>query len=130
MDGSAGMQYSRALKALSDVTRIQILEFLTEGEHCVTDLVERLAVDQPKVSHHLGILRGAGVIRSRRDGRHIRYSLRPTAHRRVAGPTGEETDIFQILPDLSVCIRFSRQVKETVLPPPPPSDEPLESGAV
>lgn len=96
---------SRSLKALCDVNRIRILEILVKGEFCVSELVEQLAIDQPKVSHHLAILRSAGIIRSRRDGRHINYSIRPSVHRRVE--TAEEsTDIFD-LGELTVTFRFS-----------------------
>ncbi len=95
---------SRGLKALSDVNRIRILEILVKGEHCVTDLVEQLGIDQPKVSHHLAILRSASIIRSRRDGRHINYSIRPAIHRRSTTPGGSE-DVFD-LGDIAVTFRF------------------------
>jgi ArsR family transcriptional regulator len=95
---------SRSLKALCDVNRIRILEILVKGEFCVSELVEQLAIDQPKVSHHLAILRSAGIIRSRRDGRHINYSIRPTVYRRVENPEGA-TDVFD-LGELTVTFRF------------------------
>ena len=98
---------SRSLKALCDANRIRILEILSTGEHCVSELVERLAIDQPKVSHHLAILRAAGIVRSRREGRHINYSLRPAIHRRVDAPEGL-TDVFD-LGEISVCFRFTRE---------------------
>ena len=95
---------SRSLKALCDVNRIRILEILVKGEFCVSELVEQLAIDQPKVSHHLAILRSAGIIRSRRDGRHINYSIRPTVYRRVENTEGA-TDVFD-LGELTVTFRF------------------------
>ena len=98
---------SRSLKALCDANRIRILEILSTGEHCVSELVERLAIDQPKVSHHLAILRAAGIVRSRRDGRHINYSLRPAIHRRLEGPDGL-TDVFD-LGEITVSFRFARE---------------------
>jgi DNA-binding transcriptional ArsR family regulator len=98
---------SRSLKALCDANRIRILEILSTGEHCVSDLVDRLAIDQPKVSHHLAILRAAAIVRSRRDGRHINYSLRPQVHRRVESPEGV-TDVFD-LGEISVTFRFGRE---------------------
>jgi len=97
---------SAGLKALCDANRIRILEILVGGEFCVSDLVQRLGVDQPKVSHHLGILRAAAIIRSRRDGRHINYSVRPGVHRRQETPQGI-MDVFD-LGDLSVSFRFRR----------------------
>ena len=95
---------SRSLKALCDVNRIRILEILVKGEFCVSELVEQLAIDQPKVSHHLAILRSAGIIRSRRDGRHINYSIRPTVYSRMENPDGA-TDVFD-LGELTVTFRF------------------------
>ena len=97
-------QISRSLKALCDVNRIRILEILVKGEFCVSELVEQLQIDQPKVSHHLAILRSAGIIRSRRDGRHINYSIRPTVYSRMENPEGA-TDVFD-LGELTVTFRF------------------------
>lgn len=117
MDSGQAARMSRALKAVSDENRIRILSVLVTGEHCVTDLVNHLAIDQPKVSHHLAILRGAGVIRSRRDGRHINYSVRPMVHKREHGADGA-TDVFD-LGDLSVCFRFTSEAPavRTVMAP-------------
>ena len=100
---------SRSLKALCDVNRIRILEILVKGEFCVSELVEQLAIDQPKVSHHLAILRSAGIIRSRRDGRHINYSIRPTVYRRMENGEGT-TDVFD-LGELTVTFRFGNAVR-------------------
>jgi ArsR family transcriptional regulator len=96
---------SAGLKALCDPNRIRILEILVTGEHCVSHLVERLAIDQPKVSHHLGILRGASIIRSRRDGRRINYSVKPGVHLRQETAAGV-LDVFDLGP-LSVSFRFA-----------------------
>ena len=101
MDTVQATKMSQALKSISDVNRIRILQILSTGEFCVTDLVERLQIDQPKVSHHLAILRVAGVIRARRDGRHINYSLKPTVHH----SKGPQDEVFD-LGCLSVSFRF------------------------
>lgn len=106
MDMLQANNMSRSLKALCDVNRIRILEILVRGEFCVTELVEQLGIDQPKVSHHLAILRSAQIIRSRRDGRHINYSIRPTVHERTEGDQGP-VDVFN-LGELSVSFRFER----------------------
>jgi ArsR family transcriptional regulator len=104
MDVQQASRAARHLKAVSDPNRIRILSILVEGEFCVTDLVERLAIDQPKVSHHLAILRSAGIIRCRRDGRHVNYSLVPQIHRRVTEGAGAR-DVFD-LGVLEVAFRF------------------------
>ncbi|MBN1220963.1 MAG: winged helix-turn-helix transcriptional regulator [Anaerolineae bacterium] len=61
-------------KALSDETRQRILEILqTQGETCVSDLVGVFNVSQPTISHHLGFLKQAGLVTTRRDGKQIYY---------------------------------------------------------
>ena len=63
-------------KLLSDETRLRILLYLMqEGELHVTALCERLGQSQPAVSHHLALLRVAGLIEARRDGKHNYYSI-------------------------------------------------------
>lgn len=61
-------------KALSDETRQRILQILqTEGEKCVSDLVDAFNVSQPTISHHLNFLRQANLVTSRREGKQIYY---------------------------------------------------------
>ena len=67
----------QVFKLLSDETRLRILMFLArEGELHVTALCDRLGQSQPAVSHHLALLRVAGLIEARRDGKHNFYSVR------------------------------------------------------
>lgn len=61
-------------KALGDETRQRILEILqSEGEKCVSDLVDAFNVSQPTISHHLNFLRQANLVTSRREGKQIYY---------------------------------------------------------
>ncbi len=76
MSGSFPMD--RMFKAFADETRLRLLHLLTRGELCVCDLVETLRLPQPKVSRHLAYLRGAGLVRVRKDGLWKRYSLAET----------------------------------------------------
>lgn len=62
-------------KALSDETRLRILKLLEHGELCVCDIVAALNMVQPKVSFHLGVLKEAALIRDRKQGRWIHYSI-------------------------------------------------------
>lgn len=67
-------------QALSDPTRLRILNLLASGEICVCYFVAILGEPQPKVSRHLAYLRKAGLAAARRDGKWIHYSLaRPEA---------------------------------------------------
>ena len=64
-------------QALSDRTRLRLLNLLSGGELCVCYLVEILGDSQPKISRHLGYLRRAGVVAARREGKWIHYRLVP-----------------------------------------------------
>jgi DNA-binding transcriptional ArsR family regulator len=66
-----------AYAALSEPHRRQILDVLRGGERPVGDLVERLDLTQPGVSKHLRVLREAGLVAVRTDGRRRLYALRP-----------------------------------------------------
>ncbi|MEW6066966.1 MAG: metalloregulator ArsR/SmtB family transcription factor [Nitrospirota bacterium] len=62
-------------KALSDETRLRILKLLEDGELCVCDIVAALDMIQPKISFHLGVLKEAGLIKDRKQGKWIHYRL-------------------------------------------------------
>ncbi len=62
-------------KALSDETRLRTLKLLQDGELCVCEIVAALDMVQPKVSFHLKILKDSGLIRDRRQGKWIHYSI-------------------------------------------------------
>jgi ArsR family transcriptional regulator len=62
-------------KALCDGTRQRILEMLREREMYVSEIAEAFNLSQPSISHHLGILRQAQVVRSRKEGKQVFYSL-------------------------------------------------------
>lgn len=64
-----------ALKLLANEDRLLLLCQLSQGEMCVGDLEERLAIRQPTLSQQLGVLRGEGVVATRRDGKHIYYRI-------------------------------------------------------
>jgi DNA-binding transcriptional ArsR family regulator len=65
-----------AYAALAQPSRRQILDLLRAGERSVNDLVSHLKLSQPGVSKHLRVLREAGLVRVRRQGRQRWYSLR------------------------------------------------------
>ncbi|PYN05810.1 MAG: transcriptional regulator [Candidatus Rokuibacteriota bacterium] len=65
--------------ALADPTRLGIIEQLRGGEQCVCDLTDLLDTGQSRLSFHLKTLKDAGLLRDRRQGRWIYYSLEPDA---------------------------------------------------
>lgn len=67
-------------RALSDRTRLRILQMLRGGELCVCHIVDILAVPQPKASRHLAYLRKAGLVRVRKEGLWSYYRLAPAGN--------------------------------------------------
>ena len=65
--------------ALSDATRLSILEMLRDGEQCVCDLQAHLDAAQSRLSFHLRVLREAGLVVDRKEGRWSYYSIVPDA---------------------------------------------------
>src|SRR5215216_2526117 len=61
------------LKALADPTRLRIISYLAQRELCVCDLEELLGISQSMTSHHLGVLRRAGLLLARREDRDARW---------------------------------------------------------
>ncbi len=66
---------AKVFKALSDPVRIDILDFLREGEKCVCEIIPHVKLIQPVVSRHLKILKESGMIRGRKDGNKRLYSI-------------------------------------------------------
>jgi ArsR family transcriptional regulator len=72
-------QAQRWFHALSDETRLQLLELLRDGEQCVCDLTGALDAAQSRLSFHLKTLKDAGLVTDRRQGRWVYYALNPEA---------------------------------------------------
>jgi ArsR family transcriptional regulator, arsenate/arsenite/antimonite-responsive transcriptional repressor len=66
---------ARRFHALSDETRLEIVRLLSGGERCVCDLTDALGAAQSRLSFHLKVLRQAGIVRARREGRWVYYAL-------------------------------------------------------
>jgi ArsR family transcriptional regulator, arsenate/arsenite/antimonite-responsive transcriptional repressor len=72
-------QAATLFHALSDETRLVLLERLRGGEHCVCELTDLMKAAQSRLSFHLKVLKDAGLIQDRRDGRWMYYSINPEA---------------------------------------------------
>ena len=68
---------ARLFHALSDPTRVEILERLRSGERCVCELTDVLDAAQSRLSFHLKTLREAGLVADRKEGRWVYYTLVP-----------------------------------------------------
>ena len=76
---------ARFFKGLGDPARLRTLEFLQGGERSVGEIVDHLGLPQNAVSMHLGCLRWCGYVRTRREGRHVFYSLGDSRVTEVVG---------------------------------------------
>jgi DNA-binding transcriptional ArsR family regulator len=66
---------ARFFRALSDPTRLGLLEFILRGERTSAQCVEHAGISQPRVSVHLSCLADCGYVTARRDGKKLRYSV-------------------------------------------------------
>jgi DNA-binding transcriptional ArsR family regulator len=83
-EGDGVKNLAQVMRLLCEETRLRILFTLAEGERDVTGLWAPMGLPQATVSHHLTFLRLAGLVSTRREGKHIHYRLGPGA--KVAGP--------------------------------------------
>ena len=71
-------------RALANPTRRRILELLTESDRTAGELADQFPVAFASVSHHLGVLKAAGLVATEREGQFIRYRLNTTVFQEVA----------------------------------------------
>lgn len=62
-------------KIFSDYTRLRIIDLLTSGEYCVQDISDTLETSQSAISHQLKLLRDLNVVKTRKQGKQVFYSL-------------------------------------------------------
>ena len=75
LDTETAGRVAELFKALSDPTRVRIIGLLAHSELCVGDLARLLNMTQPAVSHQLRVLRHLNIVRGRKEGRHVYYTL-------------------------------------------------------
>lgn len=80
MLGGNSMEYPYAdyvpvIKAMSDETRLKIIDMLSCGEMCACDILEELSISQSTLSYHMKILAESGLVNAVRDGAWMRYTL-------------------------------------------------------
>jgi ArsR family transcriptional regulator len=92
----------RLFAALADPTRLAIVRELAAQEVCACDLTSCCDVRQPTVSHHLKVLREAGVVEAERRGTWIWYRLAPAAADRLRSLAGELSGTPQLIPASSL----------------------------
>ncbi|WP_414153175.1 ArsR/SmtB family transcription factor [Pectinatus frisingensis] len=75
LDNATTVRLSETFKLLGDPTRIKILTILSNDEMCVCDIAATLQMGQSAISHQLRLLRGARLVKFRREGKEAWYSL-------------------------------------------------------
>ncbi|MDX2544935.1 ArsR/SmtB family transcription factor [Streptomyces sp. WI04-05B] len=88
LDEEAAASLARMFKALSDPVRLRLLSMIAShagGEACVCDLTGPFDVSQPTISHHLKVLREAGLVGSERRGTWVYYWIQPAALNQLSG---------------------------------------------
>jgi ArsR family transcriptional regulator len=73
--GSKSLPLDGLFAALADATRLRLLNLMAGREVCVCHFVEILGQSQPKISRHLASLRKAGIVKARREGKWMHYSI-------------------------------------------------------
>ena len=96
----------KAMKALSDETRLRIMKVLLERECCVCEIMQALDISQSRASRNLGILQDAGFLKARRDGFWIVYSIDWQAANRYA------TSLTKLLKDSPISNEILEKDKE------------------
>jgi DNA-binding transcriptional ArsR family regulator len=71
-------------KALNDATRRDILELLKDGDKTAGEIAERFYISKPSISHHLDLLKQAGLVEAEKQGQFIYYSLNTTVVDEIA----------------------------------------------
>jgi DNA-binding transcriptional ArsR family regulator len=72
------MLFSKISKAFSDDNRLKIIKYLSEGQKNVTQVADRLNVEENLASHHLRILAGLGFLKNEKKGREVFYKINDT----------------------------------------------------
>jgi ArsR family transcriptional regulator len=72
------MMLEKVARALSDKNRLKIIQFLSEGQRNVTDVADRLNVEENLASHHLRVLCSLGFLKNDKKGREVFYKINET----------------------------------------------------
>ena len=92
LDEDELIEMAELFKMFGDSTRIKILSLLFEGEKCVQEITEASGSSQSAVSHQLRLLKQARLVRSRRNGRQICYSLADDHVKTILGMAKEHLE--------------------------------------
>ena len=92
LDEDELIEMAELFKMFGDSTRIKILSVLFEGEKCVQQITEATGTSQPAVSHQLRLLKQARLVRCRRNGKQVCYSLADDHVKTILGMAKEHLE--------------------------------------
>ncbi len=103
LDGDMLSAKASFFKAVGNPTRLTIMEELRrKGELTVSDIVQRLDRDQGRVSHHLACLRNCGLVKTRREGKQVYYSL--NGEKRISSILSDvDEHVKEVLTNILTC---------------------------
>lgn len=114
-------EFIKPFKALSDETRLRILNILVQKECCVCEVMQVLNISQSRASRNLGILEEAGFLKSHREGAWVHYALRNDTARSfavtLAKITGEFADRDALFRKDRMMLRKARRIGQCVEKP-------------
>lgn len=85
--------YIKFLRALASEERLAIIQKLLENEMCVSEVEKNFYMEQSTASHHLNILKKAGIASSKRNGKQMIYTIIPESFREMYNKFLEELDV-------------------------------------
>jgi DNA-binding transcriptional ArsR family regulator len=97
---------SKLFRGFADSTRLSILECLRQGEKTVTDISNETNQSQSNISNHLACLLGCGLVKNRRDGKKIYYSLRDEKVQAIL-ENGDRL-LLEVAESVLKCTRYER----------------------
>lgn len=109
-DFAEARRVAAVLAALAEPTRLRVIWHLTKGPDHVGAIAEAVGIKMVNISHHLGVMRTAGVLEDEKEGRNVIYKLNPAVF--AAGATPDELGVL-VAGHIRVVLRANRQ--------PPPS---------
>lgn len=92
-------EIAKMFKAFCDENRLQILEMLRSGEKCACKLLDELHIGQSTLSHHMRILCDSGIVKGRKEGKWVHYSIDPAGADRAKQLLNQQVAISSLCAD-------------------------------
>ena len=96
-------EIAKVFKAFCDENRLQILEMLRSGEKCACKLLDELHIGQSTLSHHMRILCASGIVKGRKEGKWVHYSIDPAGADRAKQLLNQQVAISCLCADDEEC---------------------------